>query len=150
MQIIKTESLEQVRKEIDKKARNNEKVIVQGRDIGFNRKILENKKVNMFILNHTNKKDKLKQRDSGLNEVLCKLARDNNITLAINFHELLSEDKKEKAKILSRIIQNIKLARKFKNKLILINNNKNKDISALLRVLSADTKMAEYAGNNNI
>lgn len=144
METIKAENLEQARREIDKKFRNKEKIIVLGKDIEFNRKILENKKVNMLILNHMNKKDKLKQRDSGLNEILCKIARDNNIALAIDFRELKQENKKEKAKILGRIIQNIKLIKKIKNKLVAI-NSPDKSTPSLLRVLGADTKLAEKA-----
>ena len=68
--------------------------IVQGKDIGFNRIILENKKVDMLILSHTNKKDKLKQRDSGLNHVLCNLAKQNNILLAIDLNELIKTQDK--------------------------------------------------------
>ncbi|MEK6820483.1 MAG: hypothetical protein AABX71_02110, partial [Nanoarchaeota archaeon] len=90
------------------------KKIVQGKDISFNRKVLESKKTRMLILSHTDKKDKLKQRDSGLNQVLCKIARENNIILAIDINELKIEDKKTKEQILSRIMQNIKLIKKFK------------------------------------
>ena len=97
---ISGKNTEEARKLIEKKSKNKEKVIVQGKDIEFNRKILENKKVNMLILNHKIGKDKLKERDSGLNQVLCKIARNNNITLAIDFSEIRTDSKKEKAKIL--------------------------------------------------
>ena len=141
--MITTSNLEQVRKEIDKKLRAKEQVIVQGRDIEFNRKILEIKKVNILVLNHKIGKDKLKERDSGLNQVLCKIAKENSITLAIDFNELKEIDKKTRAKIMSRIIQNIKLIKKYKNKLIVINKPEDKlSLSALFRVLGADTKMA--------
>jgi RNase P/RNase MRP subunit p30 len=143
MEIINQENYEQARRQIEKLAKNKEKIIVQGKDIEFNRKILENKKVSVLILSHINKKDKLKERDSGLNQVLCKLARENGITLAIDMKELVIEDKKEKAKILGRIIQNLKLIKKFKNKLEILNKPEDKlNLQALLRVLGADTKMA--------
>ncbi len=64
MQIIKG-SIKEVRKEIDKQAGEGKEVVVQGKDIAFNRLILENKKVSALILSHTDKKDRLKQRDSG-------------------------------------------------------------------------------------
>lgn len=107
---------------------------VQGKDIAFNRKILENKNTEMLILSHTDKKDRLKQRDSGLNQVLCKIAKDNNIALAIDLNELMgNKDKKERGKILARILQNIKLIKKFKNKFLLLNSgNKNQAFSLLL------------------
>jgi RNase P/RNase MRP subunit p30 len=143
MGIIKASSLEQARKQVEKASRAGEQVAVQGRDIEFNRKILEMKKVSILVLQHKEGRDSLKQRDSGLNEVLCNIALDNKITLAIDFSELLVEDKKEKAKILSRIIQNIKLIKRAKCKLIIINKPEDElSLSAFLRVLGADSKLA--------
>src|SRR3989344_8293131 len=108
--------------------------IVQGKDISFNRKQLENKATGLLVLSHKDKKDKLKQRDSGLNHVLAKIAKDNSITLATDLQELTEEkDKKNKATILSRIIQNIKLIKKYKNKFKLLNaGNKQQAFSFLL------------------
>lgn len=146
MDLINKENLNEARKEIDKLAKQGKKVIVHGRSIEFNREILEIKKVNMLILEHKNKRDKLKQRDSGLNEVLCKLARDKNITFAIDFREIQESTGKERAKILGRIIQNIKLIKKFKNKLEILNKPEDKlNLAAFLRTLGADTKMASEA-----
>ncbi len=141
--MIEAQSIEQARKLIDKAKKENKQVIVKGKDIEFNRKILEMRKVNILVLNHKIGRDKLKERDSGLNQVLCKIAKDNNITLAIDFNELKEEDKKQRAKIISRIIQNIKFIKKYKNKLEIINKPQDKlSLSAFLRILEADTKMA--------
>lgn len=133
--------INEVLKQLNK---SREKRVVQGKNIEFNRKILESKKVKMLILSHKDKRDRLKERNSGLNQVLCKLARENNITLAIDFNELREEEKKERAKILARIIQNIKLIKKFRNKLIIINRPEDKQsLQALLRILGANTKLAK-------
>ncbi len=144
--IIKTENLQEARKLIEKLAKEGKRVMVQGKDIEFNRIILENRKVSMLILSHKIGKDKLKERDSGLNHILCKLAKENNIALAINFDEIIASQGKERALILGRLMQNIKLCRKFKNKLRIINQPQDTyGLSALLRVLGADTKMAVEA-----
>ena len=148
MKIINTQDAGEARKLIEKTAKENNQVVVQGKSIDFNRLILENKKVNVLILNHTNKKDKLKQQDSGLNHVLCNLARENNITLAIDFSEILAEkEKKQKALILARLEQNIKLAKKSKNKLKIINKEgrDNRDLFSFLLTLGASTEMAKEA-----
>ena len=122
--------------------------IVQGKDISFNRKALESRKTSMLVLNHKFGKDKLKQRDSGLNQVLCKIARDNNITLAIDLKELTEEkDKKNKAIILSRITQNIKLIKKFKNKFKLLNQGNKQQAFSFLLTLGLPTKQAKDAIN---
>jgi len=147
MEIINTENPNEARKQIEKFAKENKEVVVQGKSIDFNRIILENKKVNILILQHINKKDKLKQQDSGLNQVLCNLAKQNNIVLAIDFAEILGEEKKEKAKILARLNQNIKLAKKAKNKVKIINikDKDKRDIFSFLLTLGMDTKTAKDA-----
>jgi RNase P/RNase MRP subunit p30 len=143
--MINTDNLEIARKEIDKLLKSKKKVIILGKSIEFNRKILENKKVNTLIISHKEKKDKLRQRDSGLNQVLCKIARENNITIAFDFSELEGE-KKEKALLLARLIQNIKLCRKYKTKFIILSNKKEKDsLFSFLLTLGCDTKTAKEA-----
>ena len=120
--------------------------IVQGKDISFNRKQLENKATGVLVLSHKDKKDKLKQRDSGLNHVLAKIAKDNSITLATDLQELTEEkDKKNKATILSRIIQNIKLIKKYKNKFKLLNAGNKQQAFSFLLSLGLDTKKAKEA-----
>jgi len=120
------------------------KKIIQGKDISFNRKILENKSTEMLILQHKTGKDKLKQRDSGLNQVLCQIAKDNSIILAIDFQELVQEkDKKTRALILSRILQNIKLIKKYKNQFKLINTGSKNQAFSLLLTLGLPTKQAK-------
>lgn len=76
--IISTENLTEIRNQIQKIKKTNPKeiIIVKARDEEFNRKVLEIKGVNILLSPEMHKgKDKLKQRDSGLNEFLCKLAK---------------------------------------------------------------------------
>lgn len=143
------DNLEETRKLIDKLTKEKREVIIRGEDIEFNRKVLENKKVQILVLNHKIGRDKLKERDSGLNEILCRIARENNITLAIDLNDLKTENKLEKGKILGRIIQNIKLIRKNKNKIVLVNKpNDKRNLQALLLVLGMDTKSANEISKN--
>ena len=148
--MIDTENPNEARKHIEQVNKQGKPVIVQGKSIDFNRLMLENRKVNMLILSHTNKKDKLKQRDSGLNHVLCNLARQNNITLAIDFKEILDEkDKKARALILARLEQNLKLMKKSGNKIKIINkqDRNNRDLFSFLLTLRASTSQAKDAIN---
>ena len=122
------------------------KKTIQGKDISFNRIALENKNTETLILSHTNKHDRLNQRDSGLNQVLCKIALENNITLAIDMKEVSeTKDKKSKAIILSRIIQNIKLIKKYKNKFKLINYKNKEQAFSFLLSLGLPTNLAKKA-----
>ena len=147
MEIIETLNLEEARRKIDKLAKERKKAVVLGQAIEFNRKILENKKVSMLILNHKEKNDKLKQRDSGLNQVLCKIAKENEIEFAIDFSEILSSQNKERAEILGRWMQNIMLINKYKNKVKLINKQgrDDYDLRSLLVALGMRNDVANKA-----
>jgi len=119
------------------------KQTVLGGSIELNRKILEHKKTGELILNHKKGKDSLYQRDSGLNQVLCKIAKNAGVTLTINLRDIQGS-KEEKAKILSRIRQNLMLIKKYKNKLRIIGKNKHEAQSILL-VLGLPTQMIKQA-----
>lgn len=96
----------------------NKKIFVVGNDNTFNRRIIETCKIHYLVSPENGpKKDTLKQRDSGLNHVLAKIANEKNIGIVINFSEIDKLTKKEKALKLSRIIQNIKICRKINCKI---------------------------------
>jgi len=69
------------------KAKN--KVAVLAKNDEFNRKMFENSQVDMvFGLEIGKKKDRLRQRDSGFNQVLAKLAKENDISIGLDFYLL--------------------------------------------------------------
>jgi len=93
-------------------------IAVLGRDNSFNRRMLEKTKINYLISPElAGKKDTLKKRDSGLNHVLAKLAKQNNIEIIIDFFSVKKLEPKEKAIRLGRIMQNIRICRKAKCKI---------------------------------
>ena len=123
-----------------------------GGSADLNRKLIENKNTKALILDHhSNKKDSLYERDSGLNHILCKLAKQKNVSFIIDLHELDISDLKTKAEILGRIIQNIRLFRKFGNdfKAIAPKNSSQKDFASLLIVLGVPTNMLKKALQNH-
>ena len=148
--ILQTTNLQEIRNQIQKakKANSEELIIIKASDEEFNRKVLEIKGVNILlgpeIHNTFNRKDKLKQRDSGLNEFLCKLAAKNKITIAINVPELQSLPPIQKAKTIARIIQNIKLCKRTKTAIMLLPEDKypNQDIMAFITTLKGSTEQA--------
>jgi len=144
--MIRPTNKKEIKKKIDNLKKKNRKVIVLGRDIKLNREILENEKVDTLILQHKPERDKLKQRNSGLNEILCKIAKDNNIILAIDLNELKEvKNKKERGEILARIIQNIRLIKKQKNKFKLLNFKNKSQAQSFLLTLGLPTDMAKKA-----
>ena len=147
MDIINTNNLNQARKQIQKLKRENKEAVVQAQDDKFNRKILENPDTDILLSPELHdRKDKLKQRDSGLNEIHCKLAKKNNIQIGINLNEITKLPKKQKAIILSRIIQNIKLCNRIKTPIILFPKKHTKqDILAFFLTLKSSTQLAKQA-----
>jgi len=145
MHIINAPNIQETRKIIDKSAKEGKQIIVQGKDIGYNRQVLENKKTNALILSHIDKKDRLYQKDSGLNHVLCNIAKKNSITLIIDLKEFQIKDKKERGQILGRMIQNINLIKKFKNKTKLINFGEKEQARAFLISVGMPTDTTKKA-----
>ncbi len=145
--IINTPNLNQARKQIQELKKQNKEVIIKSQDPEFNRKILENKDVDVLLSpEFHNRKNKLKQRDSGLNEVLCKLAKKNNIKIAINLDEIIKQSKKQKAILLARIMQNISLCKRTKTQFIIMQKNiDKKSLFSLLLNLGMDTKTAKHS-----
>jgi len=119
--IIKETNFERIRNQI--KANQSKIIIFQAStDEELNRKVLEKIKINIYLSPETNQeKDRLKQRSSGLNQVLCKIAKQNKITIGINLSKI------NNSKILARIKQNIKLCRKSKTRIVVGTFAKNQD-----------------------
>jgi len=148
MQIITSSNLSEARRQIQKikKENPNEEIAVRAHDDEFNRKILEIPQVDIFLDPELHdRKDKLKQRDSGLNEILCKLAAKNNIKIGISLQEIVRLPKKEKALALSRIIQNIKLCRRTQTKIIFMPKQSKQDVISFFLTLKASTSQARDA-----
>ncbi len=130
-------------KNLIEKNHKAKKIFVAAKDDEFNRKILENKKVSALIFRDFNdRKDKIKQRNSGINEVLCKLAKDNNIKIGIDLEQLVGKSDIEKAVDISKVIQIVKLCSKYKVDLFIFNQKfDNYDLQGFLLSLGMPTHM---------
>lgn len=62
------------------------------------------------------RKDHMHQRASGLNHILCDLARKNNVSIGFSYGSLLSKNKISAAILMGRMMQNLRLCQKFKAK----------------------------------
>ncbi len=143
--LIEEKNFEKARKEI--RQNKNKIIIFSSEDEELNRKILEKETINVLLLNQSNKKDKLKQRDSGFNQVLAKIAKAKNIIIGINLDEIIHSDKKNKAKILGRIRQNVELCKKAKLKMMFFSEKEKKnsiELKALGSVLGMPTNMLKF------
>ena len=143
--MISTNNLEQAKKEI--KNAKEKQIIVKAQSLEFNRKILEYGQFNILLSIESSARQKSHQRtfDSGFNHVLAKIAAKNNISIGIDLKELRSLSKEQKALALAKIRQNIKICRKAKAKISLLNAKDKKDAFSLLLSLGASTQQANQA-----
>jgi len=106
-------SEKEARRIIEKLKKNRKKIAIIGRDDAFNRRAVESLKINYLVSPEGSKKfDTLKQRDSGLNHVVAKTAKEKKILIIINFNEISKLNGKEKAERIARIAQNVQICRK--------------------------------------
>ena len=142
--IINTLDIEKARKMI--REAKSKPIIVKAQDNEFNRKILEYGKFDILLdVESGSKKDSLKQMDSGLNEIIARIAAKNNITIGLDLKEISNLDKKQKAITLARSSQNLKILRKTKTKLKALNYKDKIDVFSLLLSLGASSQQAKQA-----
>jgi RNase P/RNase MRP subunit p30 len=139
-QIILTEKNFSRLKEMVKKEKEKE-IIFSSADDELNRKVMEKLDVSGILISLSERKDYMKQRNSGFNQVMAKIAKKKGIFIAIDFNELTNS--KEKSRIISRLKQNIFLCNKYGIILKFINvENKNLlDLKSLLLVLGLKTSL---------
>lgn len=113
--LITAKNSSELRKKIDSKQGLR---IIRGGNDEINRTALENKRTDILLGPEYNReKDFIHFRNSGLNHILCHLAKKNEAAIGFNFSDLMNSRNKEI--VLGRMMQNVFLCRKFKVKMIL-------------------------------
>ena len=141
--IIKETDFQIARKKIREAKKAGVEIVFTSDDDEMARKVLEKEAISMLLINQEGRKDKIKQRGSGFNQVLSKLAKKKNIIIGINLDEILKAGEEEKAEMLARVRQNVKLCNKNKLKMEFISNEARNqyDLKALGLVLGMPTWM---------
>ncbi len=111
--VIEQSNFQQARNAIRKAKEQGKLTAFSGND-EINRKVLEKEPIEMLLVKVSKRRDKLKQRDSGFNQVLAKIAQKKKVKIGIDLDELKKAQKNEKPRIIARILQNIKIANKHK------------------------------------
>jgi len=143
MQIIQENTFEKARKRI-KSAKPP--IIFTSNDDELNRKILEKEPINILLVDQANRKDYQKQRNSGFNQVMAKIAKKNKVIIGINLDEIIESTGRIQAGILARIQQNIKLCNKNKVKMKFLSQKHKRnlhDLKALGLILGMPTSMTK-------
>ena len=109
---------------------------------------IESKKIKLIYgFEETNKNDYLHQRASGLNHILCELAKKNNVIIGFSYSLLMNKNQRYASLMMGRMIQNISLCKKYKVKTIIGSFSENPfemrsphDIVSLFTILGMDKK----------
>ncbi len=149
--IISEKSFEKARANIVGQKKNNpeSEIVFSSYDDDLNRKVLEKLEIDIFVPLLGARKDWQKQRNSGLDNVMAKIAKSDGIVIGINFDEILEcKNLKDKAEILARVKQNIDLCRrnKLKMKFVFFSEGSSRnvyDLKALGLVLGMPTWMVK-------
>lgn len=131
-------------KELIKKNSDKE-IIFNSDDDDLNLKVLEKLKISVLLINLAARKDFAKQRNSGFNQVMAKLAKKNNVTLGINLDELvLSSDK---VRVIARLRQNVEICNRNKVQMKFVGQKIKRDTYDL-KSLGLVLKMPTWMTNN--
>ncbi len=104
--------------EVKKISPSNKIIVIKTTNDDISRSCLENKNIDILLgLESCNSRDFIHYRNSGLNQVLCKLAKKNNVAIGFSFNDILNNEKKEI--VLGRMMQNVMLCRKYKLKIVI-------------------------------
>ena len=109
--------------------------------------LIENKKIKVIYgFEELGRKDYLHQRASGLNHIMCELAKKNNVSIGFSYSSLLNNEI-DSPVVIGRMAQNIKLCQKYKVKMIIGSFAENPfdlraphDLSNLFKIFGMDER----------
>lgn len=128
------------------KAKQSKLLVIKSSD--KDRFFIESKKIKLIYgFEELHQKDYLHQRASGLNHILCELARKNNITIGFSYNQLFNKNSYETSLLIGRIMQNISLCQKYKVKTTIASFSSKPfelraqhDVTSLFKVFGMDDK----------
>jgi hypothetical protein len=150
--LIDKNNILEIRKEVDLAIAKNKKVVVVAKEDELNRKVLESNKTGYLLFrDFNNYLNKLKQRGSGLNQVLCRIATQNEVIIGFDFNMLKNDNKLNKSEIISILTQNVKLCRKSRTKIVFFNISQidRNLFRAFLLSIGMNTKSVKYCIDNS-
>jgi len=146
MDIITDIVFEKIKKKVS--VSGSDSIVFSSEDDDLNRKVMEKIKIKILLLSQAGRRDFSKQRNSGLNHVLVKIAKKNNIDVGINLDEIIESSSFKLADIIARVRQNIVLCNKDKVQMkFIVLDKKNErnvyDLKSLGLVLGMPTWMVK-------
>ncbi len=122
-------------------------MVVDGKNEMVNRRAVEDGKTNLLLNPHQGQTaDALHFRRSGVNHIVCALAHENNVAFVFTLDHVLTSLE------MGRVMQNIRLCRKYKVKMFMFSNAKTiyemrgvQDMMAFCRILGMTPGEAKVA-----
>jgi RNase P/RNase MRP subunit p30 len=108
--ILREKNFNKLKELVSQATKENKEIVFYSEDDDLNRKVLEKLNIDFLLISLLDRKDYMKQRNSGFNEVLAKICKKKNVGIGIDFSEILNS--REKEMIISRIKQNVSLCKK--------------------------------------
>jgi len=116
------------------------------------RQLVESKRADILVITERIPKDSLHFRRTAIDSVICELARKKGIVLAFSFSSILNA--RDRALVMGRMMQSIRLCRKHKVKMAFASFARDKwemrapeELKAFARVLGMTPSEAESAVN---
>lgn len=142
-------------KNLNKAILDTKPLIAKSSDI--DRLLIESKKIKLIYgFEQINRKDYLSQRASGLNHITCEAASKNNVAIGFCYSSLLGKIY-HASLLIGRMMQNIRLCRKYKVKMIIGSFSEKpfemrspNDVMSLFTILGMDAKTAKDSLNLDI
>lgn len=121
------------------------KIIVAQSD-EYNRKMMEYGKFDVLLgIENPERKLTLRNLDSGLNPFLASLLAKNKVSLGWDFSYIEKLEGKEKALVLAQMMQNLKICRKKKAKIVLVNCENREKGKELMKSLGSSSLQVKEA-----
>ena len=134
------------------KARNNSDLVVVWETENIREAVERAKPDIIFGMEEQQKRDFMHQRNSGINQVVCDIAKEKHVYFGISMGHILSS--RSRHVLFGRMMQNIRLYRKYENQFVFASFAQQpyemrapKDIISLLVVLGVDSKPAKNSLN---
>ena len=108
----------EIRKIINRYRNKSNYISCLGGDLKINRSVCENHRIDVLSRPY------YKRRDSGMNHVLAKEAKRNNVAIELCFRDILNNHLRYRANVISSFKEILKFHRKFKFPLILTTDSK--------------------------
>ncbi|MBL7050540.1 hypothetical protein ISS04_00065 [Candidatus Woesearchaeota archaeon] len=116
---IHTAAIIDKQSQLQKAKTSSDIVIVRSKDDAFDRNLLERGKIDLiFDLENSPRSDFIHQRNSGLNHIFCRLATKKAIVIGTSFSNIFNKFPFERAQVMGRMKQNIRLCKKYNTKTI--------------------------------